>query len=304
MWRKIEGKGIKILQDKFDNFISTEFKYDEDLSYGAVGLFLSMGGAFYLLINGFDSLIGLVLSIIFILAGVVLIAVQVSVHKKWKSLKQLSGKGRAEYAEGVLKGRYSKLKYYETEMFGMTVKRAGSGRNYFAKVNIYGRRIKIPCTKEVYKKLKRGDTVYVVDLIGKQAQYPRFCYAVADIENYIGCVYMNMNEMLEDLKKTMKQLDNLKTFRFAKLTGDIDSVSKMPYYQQEKDKLELYARELSEMRNAKIYCENEDNISSFIFQKELNEIKKIDTHLDDIIYRNILETENMIHDILSHNSDF
>ncbi len=289
MWKTIDGRGIKILQDKFWNSIHTRYKYDEDVSYLVIGLLFCMGGAFFLILNGFDNLTASVLCSIFILAGIASITVHVILHQRWEKLKQLVSKNQAEYAEGILKGKFSELKYYESKEFGMVIKRGGLERNYFAKVTVNGRRVKIPCTKKVYKKLKRGDTVYIVDLIGKQAAYPQFCYAVADIENYIGLRYMNNDEKMTDLKRILRQLDDLKTFRFARTTGDIASAVKIPCYPEEKEKLALYARTLSDMIHSETYHEREDLIPAFISDDE--NIR--------LMYRDIAETETILYILLS-----
>ena len=285
MWRNIESCALKILQSKIKNNVKGEY-----FIVGAV-LFVNAALMIKLGING--EPITLIFGILSVAAVIFMTAVIIVSYARYNKFQGLVGIVKAEYTEAVFVRKYTE-----------TSSRSSPEKNYFIRVKVDGRKINAVCTRKAYKERKKGNTVYIIDFIGKQGAYPQFCVAVADIDNYIGCAYMNMNEMLEDVKKVMKQLDNLKTFRFVRLTGDIDSVSKMPYYQQEKDKLELYARELNKMRNAKVYCENEDNAGSFLFQKELNEIKKIDTHLNDIAYRNILETENMIHDILSHNSDF
>ena len=285
MWRNIDSNALKILK--------TKYKENEKWNYLIAAVILFMVSAFFLAADSIFDWVAFIFGGLAMLSAVILMIIQIMSYMKFKELKKCMGTVTAEYNKAVLVGKYAEIP-----------SKSSFERNYFAKVNIDGRKIKIPCTIKVYKELKKGDTVYIVDLVGEQGAYPQFCVAVADIENYIGCRYMSVNEMLDDLRKIMRKLDDLKTYRFAKLTGDIDSAVKLPSYQEEKDKLELYARELSDIRNAKIYRETEDRVNSFLFKKQLNELEELMLKTDEQIYQGILEIENNVRSLLSYNTDF
>ncbi len=284
MWRRIDSCALKILQTKLKNNVKGE--------YFIVGAILLVNAALMIMLGLNGEPITLIFGVLGVVAVIVLIAVQSVSYIRFNKFQELVGTVKAEYSKAVFVRKYSE---------GSS--RSSFEKNYFVRVKVDGKKINVPCTRKVYKELKRGNTVYIIDFIGKQAQYPQFCVAVADIDNYIGCRYMSMNEMLDDFHKTMKKLDNLKTYRFAKLTGDIDSAVKLPSYPEEKDKMELYAQELCDIRNAKIYRETEDRVNSFLFKKELNELEEMMVQTDERIYQGILEVENNIRSLLSYNND-
>ena len=285
MWRNIESCALKILQSKIKNNIKGE--------YFIIGAVLFVNAALMIMLGINGEPITLIFGILSVVAVIFMTVVILVSYTRYNKFQGLVGTVKAEYTEAVFVRKYTE-----------TSSRSSLEKNYFVRVKVDGRKINVVCTRKAYKELKRGDTLYIIDLVGKQGAYPQFCVAVADIDNYIGCRYMSMNEMLDDLRKIMRQLDDLKTYRFVKLTGDIDSAVKLPSYQEEKDKLELYARELSDIRNAKIYRETEDRVNSFLFKKQLNELEELMLKTDEQIYQGILEIENNVRSLLSYNTDF